>query len=220
MIVLSTAAFIVTIFDKSGDGAHHCGRLWARGILGLAGIRVKISGIEHLDLNKPQILATNHQGTFDIFVLLAVLPVQFRWVVKKELFRIPFMGMAMRQAGYIPIDREHSRQALRDLKEAGTHLKTGRSVVIFPEGTRTRTGKLGRFKRGIMLLATFSENPVVPVSIKGTFSIMKKGGFLICPGPVWVVVHPQIPVSGLSGKEQKELSEQVRQIIAKDLEKS
>ncbi len=218
MVVLSIAAVIVTLFDKSGDGAHKCARLWGSGIMAIAGIRLEISGTEHLDQNHPQILATNHQGTFDIFALLATLPIQFRWVVKKQLYRIPFLGMAMRGAGYIPIDRENSRQALKDLKKAGTKLKTGRSVVIFPEGTRTLTGELGPFKRGGMLLATYSGNPVVPISISGTFTIMKKGSFLIYPNTVRIVVHPPITISGLKGKEQKELSEQVRQIIADGLQ--
>lgn len=217
MVVLSIAAVVVTLFDKSGNGAHKCARLWAGGILKIAGIRIEISGVEHLDRDHPQILASNHQGTFDIFVLLATLPIQFRWVVKKQLYRIPFLGMAMKGAGYIPIDRDNSRQALKDLKNAGAKLKTGCSVVIFPEGTRSLTGELGPFKRGSMLLATYSGNPVVPVSISGTFTILKKGSFLIYPHQVRVVVHSPIKVSALNGKEQKELSELVRLIIAEDL---
>jgi 1-acyl-sn-glycerol-3-phosphate acyltransferase len=151
MVVLSIISLIVAIFDKSGDGSHICARLWGRGILAVAGIKVEIKGAEHLDPVRPQVLATNHQGTFDIFVFLTNFPVQFRWVAKKSLFKIPFMGMAMRRAGYISIDRENSRQALKDLKEAGEKLKTGRSVVIFHEGTRSKTGKVGPFKRGSLL---------------------------------------------------------------------
>lgn len=218
MIFFSISAVIVTLFDKSGNSAHICARLWAKGILLLSGIKLDIKGLEYLDQNHPQILASNHVGTFDFFVYLAYLPIQFRWVVKKELFRVPFMGLAMRQAGYIPIDREHTRQALKDLKKAASHLKIGNSVVIFPEGTRSKTGELGPFRRGSLLLATLSGNPIVPISIKGTFSILKKRSFLIYPGPIRVTIHSPIPVSKLSGKEQKELTQKVRQIIASDLE--
>ena len=217
MIVASFAAFIVTIFDKSGDSAHICAKLWCMGIIKLSGIKIDVSGIEHLDSKNPQVLVTNHQGTFDIFALVSTLPVQFRWVVKKELFKIPFFGLAMRKAGYISIDRENSRQALKDLRNASTKLKTGRSIAIFPEGTRTNNGELGVFKRGSLFLATFSGNPIVPISINGSFQILKKGGFIIYPNPVRIIIHPPIQVADLSGKEQKELAEKVRAIIAEDL---
>ncbi len=220
LAVLSIAAFVVSLFDKSGNGAHICGRLWGKGILALAGIQVELKGVRHLDLNHPQVLASNHQGAFDVFALSAYLPLQFRWVVKKELFEYPFLGMAMRKAGYISIDRENSRRALKSLKDARDRFKTGCSVVVFPEGTRSLTGQVGPFKRGSLLLATSIGIPVVPVSIKGTFSILRKGSFLIHPTQVQVVIHPPIPTSGLSPKEQKALTEEIRRIIIKDLESS
>ena len=136
-------------------------RWWSRTIARCSGVEVRVEGLENLEGDRPYIFAGNHQSQFDIFALDGFLMVDFRWMAKKELFRIPIVGAAMRLAGSIPIDRSHGRKAMKSLAEAATRIASGTSVVIFPEGTRTSDGRLQPFKSGAMYLAIKSGVDIV-----------------------------------------------------------
>ena len=125
-------------------------------------------------MEKPQIFMANHQSDFDILIVLAHIPGQFRWIAKKELFKIPIFGKAMRNAGYIEIDRQNHEKALKSLDEAAQKIREGKSVVTFPEGTRSRDGKIRPFKQGMFHLAIRAGVPIVPISIIGAREIMPK----------------------------------------------
>lgn len=201
-----TVAFFLSIlasvaFDSTGSYAHSLGRLWSRTLLFLAGVRVSVTGVENLPKGRPFILASNHQGAFDIPALQGYLPVQFRWIAKKSLFSIPVIGWSMRLSGYIAVERERAAKALRSIEEASKKIRGGTSVLIFPEGTRSTKDELLPFKRGSFLLAIKSGAPIVPVSIRGTREIMKKGGFLIKPATVTIVLGKPIPTEGLREAE-------------------
>ena len=170
-IMLSLLSFLSFPFRKKGDLIHLYARLWAKSILWASGVKVEVKGVENLPQG-PVIFMSNHQSAYDIFVLLAHLPVQFRWFAKKSLFQIPFMGWAMGLAGYIPVERDQRSGTLRSFKEAFKRLQEGKSLLIFPEGTRSQDGTLKPFKKGGFLLALKTCLPIVPISIKGTYEIM------------------------------------------------
>jgi len=210
--------FIIVIislaFDRSGNSIHSIGALWSRILLFLSGVTVEIKGAENLFQDSPQILASNHRGAFDILALQGFIPIQFRWVAKKSLFKIPIIGWSMSLAGYVSIDREKAGSAYKSIERAAEKVKKGASVLIFPEGTRSSAGSLLPFKRGGFLLAIKSGVPIVPVSIRGTENLMKKESILIRPGAVKVVIGKPIPVSGA---DEKLLMEMVRKAIEEGL---
>lgn len=179
---------------------------WARSICAFSGVSVSVSGTENLDPQKPYIFAANHQSQFDIFALQGFLGVDFRWLAKKELFQVPIWGPAMRRAGYIPVDRSHGRQALKSLDEAAQKIAAGTSVIIFPEGTRTRDGKMQDFKAGAMILAIKSGVEIVPVAIQGTYDILPKGKLLMNPGNVSIRAGKPIATKDYTTKDKHKLA--------------
>ena len=201
-------------FDRSGKVVHHIVGFWARILLALSGVTVEIEGVDRLP-EGPVILASNHQGAYDILVLQSCLPLQFRWIAKKSLFSIPIVGWSMTLAGYISVDRGRASLAYRSIERAAEKVKRERvSVVIFPEGTRGTTGSLLPFKRGAFLLALKSGVPVVPVSIKGTLDILKRGSILIRPATVKIVIGTPIESVGM---KEGALSERVREAVEQGL---
>ncbi len=188
---------------------HRVGALWSRTALLLSGVRVKVSGIENIP-EGTFILAANHSGAFDIPVLQACVPRQFRWVAKRSLFNIPVFGWAMTFAGYIPIDRGNPKAMVRSIDRGAEKIKAGTSVVIFPEGTRNPYKELLPFKKGAFLLAIRSRAPVVPVSITGTRDIMTRGSMVIRPAEVCVLIGDPIDSTGL---DEEALMKLVRESI-------
>ena len=215
-LVLFMVVLISFIFDRSGHTVHSISALWSRMVLLLAGVNVDVRGLENLPSGGPVILASNHQGIFDIPALLGYLPLQFRWVAKQSLFKIPIIGWTMRLAGYIGIDREHAGKAYRSIEEAAERIKQGTSVLIFPEGTRNPGDRLLPFKRGGFWLAARSEVPIVPIAIKGTRDIMKKGTLLIQPSSVKVSIGSPIQTRGV---EDRELRVRTKEAIERELKR-
>lgn len=213
-IFIFILVIISLAFDRSGNSIHSIGALWSRILLFLSGVTVEIKGAENLLQDRPQILASNHRGAFDILALQGFIPIQFRWVAKKSLFKIPIIGWSMSLVGYVSIDREKAGSAYKSIERAAEKVKNGTSVLIFPEGTRSAAGSLLPFKRGGFLLATKSGVPIVPVSIRGTENLMKKESILIRPGAVKVVIGKPIPVSDV---DEKLLMEMVRKAIEEGL---
>jgi len=201
------------------DLFHSYSRLWGRAALLLAGVRLEVEGLEHLPRQGPVILMANHQSSFDIFALQWALPIQFRFLAKTELFRIPVVGMAMRRIGHIPVDRGDSRKAMHSLREAGRRIASGTSAVIFPEGTRSSDGFLLPFKKGGFLLALQARVPLVPVAIDGSYRIMPKGTRCICGGRIRMRLFAPIETVGMDRRRSEELMEQVRSRIASAIDK-
>jgi 1-acyl-sn-glycerol-3-phosphate acyltransferase len=158
------SSILASFLDKTGNIAHRVARIWAASILRVSGIRVKLNGLKNIDPSKSYIYMANHQSNFDIPVLLAHLPVQFRWLAKAELFKIPLFGLAMKRVGYISIDRSDFRSAVKSLKKAAETIRKGTSVVIFPEGTRSLDGKIHDFKKGGFIMAIDSRFPLFLLS--------------------------------------------------------
>ena len=222
--VISTAFFsvmaiIASLLDKKGELPHLVARVWGRTILFGARIKVTVKNPANLDPNRSYIYMSNHQSNFDIPVLLAYLPVQFRWLAKVELFRIPIFGFAMQRAGYISIDRSNRKSAILSLRRAAEIIRGGVSVLIFPEGTRSLDGNIRPFKSGGFILAIDSGVPIVPVIIHGTWPIMSKDRLRIRPGNVVLEIEKPVETSPYSRSDKAELMEKVRQIITESHEK-
>ena len=181
----------------------------------VAGIRVKVSGLEGLDPSRTYIFMSNHVSNLDPPILVPLIPRRTSVLVKKELFRIPIFGHAMRLGSLVPVDRSNREAAIASLKAAGKVLGREINLTIFVEGTRSRDGRLLPFKKGPFHLALESGVPVVPVTMVGTFEAMPKGSFAIRPRPVEVVFHPPIDPETVGDREQ--LMEAVREQIESSL---
>lgn len=188
-------------------------RFWARALIYGAGCPVSVEGVENLEPGAPYIFASNHASALDIPALLAVLPNNFRWIAKKELFGIPLFGQSLKAAGYIAIDRGDNRKAMQSILTAVERIKAGASVVIFPEGTRSEDGNLLPFKAGGFMLALRSGRPVVPVAVLGSNHALKPKRLLLNPGPVRVVLGRPIPSQGRGTSDREALAEEVRQAM-------
>jgi 1-acyl-sn-glycerol-3-phosphate acyltransferase len=216
-IGLSTLAFITFPFDRNGNIVHHFARWWANMQLLVSGVRVKVKGLEHLGKKTPYIYMCNHQGSYDIFVLLSCLPVQFRWIAKKELFAIPILGWAMGAANYISIDRSGKRKALESIERAAGKIKGGVSVVIFPEGTRSRDGSIQPFKRGGFTLALKSGVPIIPITINGSRDVMPRHSMRVHPGEIRITIDRAIETTHHPLRERNVLMEKVRETLERNL---
>jgi 1-acyl-sn-glycerol-3-phosphate acyltransferase len=190
---------------------------WANLNLWAAGVKVAVSGAENIDGPGPYIFASNHQGWFDIFTTLGKIPVRFNWLAKEELFKIPILGLAMRKAGYIPIDRKDRRKALISMNRAAELIRQGTSVFIFPEGTRSADGVIGDFKKGGFVLAVKSHQPIVPVSISGSYRILPKRSWTIHPGEIRLAISKPVCTAGSDNRSRDLLMEQVREAIRANL---
>lgn len=217
--LFAISASIFTLFDASGRSYAVHARLWARVALALNNTRVELRGEEHLP-GGPCILMSNHQSSFDILALIAAVPRRTYWIAKKELFDIPVFGPSMRRGGYIPLDRSDGRKALKSMENAAAIIREGRSVIMFPEGTRTRDGQLLPFKRGGFMLAVRAGVPVIPVTINGSGKVNPGGLIRLYAGGISLTLHPQvcIPVGMKKSEAEEWLMEKVRETIASGLE--
>ncbi|NLI82536.1 MAG: 1-acyl-sn-glycerol-3-phosphate acyltransferase [Deltaproteobacteria bacterium] len=217
-IFLGTACILCAVVTRKEKWCHGFGRLWGAINLWAAGVRVSVKGLDHVDARGSYIFAANHQGLFDILAVLAKLPIQFSWLAKEELFRLPVFGRAMRVSGYIPIDRSDHRKALESMNRAADRVRGGTSVVIFPEGTRSLDGVLQEFKKGGFMLAIKSQCPVVPMSISGSYRILpKRSKWLNTPGCIAITFGSPISTEGLTVKDRDRLLQEVREAVRANL---
>ncbi len=187
-------------------------RLSARNLARACGVHVRVHGREHLAGPGPYIFAPNHQSHFDIAAMLGYLPGQNRFVAKKELFAEPVLGTVLRTLGMVPVDRRDPADAIARLNRAAS---AGASLIIFPEGTRSRDGSLLPFKKGAFMAAIHLQLPVVPVVCRGTRAVMPAGGYLsIVPGEVDLFIEEPISTTGLGYEDRDALLERVRAVIA------
>jgi len=216
---MSTCAYLFPLISPGENKVHKIANLWARMVLWLTSVRVEVVGRDNVLMDKPQIFMANHQSDFDILIVLAHIPGQFRWIAKKELFKIPIFGKAMRNAGYIEIDRQNHEKAMQSLDEAAQKIREGKSVVTFPEGTRSKDGTVRPFKQGMFHLAIKAGVPIVPISIIGAHAIMPKRSLAIRPGKITMVIGEPLDVSPYTIETRGELIERVRSVIIRNLER-
>ena len=215
-VVLGTMSLGSSLFERSGYFAHWCARTWSRLILRTSGVRVDTRGLERLELGRTYVFVANHQSIYDIPILFWSLPYQLRIIAKESLGHIPFLGWHLRRTGHMLVDRR--RPDTKIFGWASRLMSNGLSLIVFPEGTRSRDGRVARFKGGSFYLALEAGLPVVPLSLVGSRHVMPKGRVTTYPGDVQLIVHEPIDTRGLARSDAKEFGERVRRIIAPDAE--
>lgn len=213
-MIIGTLILIATLFEPQGTLGRKLGRVWAQLLLGILGIPIIVEGREYLAPGQTYVFAANHRSQFDIFVLLVTLPGDFGWVAKKSLFQIPLFGQAMSRLGNVSIDRQNLPEAIKSLNHAADLVQKGRSLIIFPEGTRATSRELLPFKKGVFIMASRAGQPIVPVAISGTMAIQPRGSLQVRPGPVKVVISPPIDPRKFQGRPKEELMAAVHRAIS------
>jgi 1-acyl-sn-glycerol-3-phosphate acyltransferase len=215
----ATVSIFASLFSRSGRLQHFCMRRWSKDNLWLSRARVEIEGLENIDCARPQIFTANHSGLHDILSLSANLPIQFRWVAKKSLFSVPFMGWHMRRSGYISIDRDNPREAAKSIIEAAKTIQGGVNAIAFPEGTRSRTGALGSFHSGAFAIALRTGVPLVPISLEGSYRVIMPKTLQVNPGMIIrIKIDKPIDLSSYAKSDKHRLMEEVHLIMSRNLE--
>jgi len=214
-VVLSSLSVLTTFFDASGRVAARIAVIWARTLLRVSGVHVTVEGLERIVPGGVYVFASNHASYMDTPVVLGNAPVQFRFLAKKGLFSIPFLGTHLQRAGHIPVFRGNARQNLKTLGMAAETVQSrGVSLLIFPEGGRSRDGTLGLFSEGAAYIAIKAGVPLVPMTLIGTRAVLPFGSGLPCPGRVRMIVGQPIPTADLTMKCREQITARVREEIA------
>jgi 1-acyl-sn-glycerol-3-phosphate acyltransferase len=213
-IVFGLPAIVAAFIPPRGEWFLHFARGWSRTILFFSGVRVQVLHSERLSSEYGRVIVSNHESYADILVLLANVPLSVRLLAKRSIFRVPVLGWSIRAAGFVPVDRGMRSRGAATVDAALRLLKNGRSIVVFPEETRTRDGELSPFKPGAALLALRSGFPLLPVAIAGTRRVLPRGTLDMTPGRVALAIGAPISVSGRSARDREEVTQQARQSIA------
>ena len=189
---------------------------WARRVARAAKIDVTLEGVEHLSTDRPAVLVANHQSWMDVIALLGFLPVDTRFVIKKELEKVPVFGACFKTCGHVSVDRRDRQAAIESLQKAGKVMREEKpTIIMFAEGTRSPTGELKPFKKGPFVLAIETGVPVVPTAIVGSREVMGKHSLRVRPGPIRVRIGAPIPVDGLSNDDRDALTESAHDAVAR-----
>ncbi len=212
-MVLGTLSVLSSLVDARGYFAHGCARTWSRLILWTTGVGVQVEGLNRLEPGRSYVFVSNHQSIYDIPILFWSLPFQLRIIAKASLGNFPFLGWHLRRTGHMLVDRRRPDRN-RVFRWATRMVADGLSLIVFPEGTRSRDGRVAAFKGGSFLLALQAGLPVVPLSVIGSRHVMLKGRLATYPGQVTLVVHNPIDTTGLSASDPRAFAERVRGVIA------
>ncbi len=219
LVVLSTIfwgslSLATSFFDSTGRMQMECSRRWARQLLRIGGVRMTVDGIEKIRPGASYVFAANHLSYYDTPAILANIPVQFRFLAKRGLFQIPFLGTHLARAGHIPIPHENPREAIKAMTLAAQTIRTkGISMLIFPEGGRSPDGVLQPFKEGVTYIGIKSGAPIVPIALIGSREILPFGSARIQPGPVTLRIGDPIDTTQMSVRERAEVTERIREEI-------
>jgi 1-acyl-sn-glycerol-3-phosphate acyltransferase len=216
-VLVALSTIILSPLLPNSNISYFPARWWGRVICWILFIRVRVMGLDKINLNESYIVAANHQSIFDIFAIYGWLPNIFKWIMKAELRRIPLVGKACESAGHIFIDRTNPLSAKLSLEKAERQLINGVSVVIFPEGTRTKTGEMNKFKKGAFRIAADLSLPILPVTIRGSFERLRRNTFVVHPGIIEMIFHEPIDVRAYLPDNTADLMQHTWQVIHDDL---
>ncbi len=213
----ATLALVLSLFTSARTASLLSGVGWARVMAWVTPMRVEVEGRENIDPHQSYVLVSNHQSQYDIFVLYGWLGVDFKWVMKQELRKVPGIGVACERLGHIFIDRSNHAVAVATLEAAKEKIVDGTSVIFFPEGTRSLDGHLLRFKRGAFRMALDLGLPILPLTVAGTRDVLPAGTSDLMPGSARLIIHEPISIEGVTVEDCQELSDRVREVIASSL---
>lgn len=222
-VVITILATFSTIIGCSLGGerifSYYPGMIWSRAALILSGCRIKIAGKENIRKGANYVVVANHQGAFDIFMMYGYLGISFRWVMKAGIRKIPFVGIACKYAGFIFVDEHNPNSIHRTMEAAEKVLASKSSIFIFPEGSRTKNGKMGRFKKGAFVMADDLDVPILPVTIDGSYDVLRIGSIIPHPRKLYLTIHPELKVSEFGEKPVSYIkaSEEAKQRITSSL---
>lgn len=218
LIVLGIPCLLVDLFDRKGLFQGWISRIWARIVLWSGNVKVEVEGTENLLKCQPAVILMNHESALDILVAIAGIPVQYRYLAKKQLFPIPFFGWLLTLGGHISVDRENPEKAIKTVNEnVGKIFKKNLSVLLYPEGTRSSDGKIGLFKKGGFKLAERFDLPIIPVILLGSRYCVAKRKLSIKPGIVKLIICKPVKISEFAHLE--DCINSVRDLMVKNKEK-
>ncbi len=215
-MIIATMTIIASSLGGQRYWGYHLPRLWAKLFCLLTFVKIEVKGRENISEKQSYVFVANHQGAYDIFAIYGYLNHNFRWMMKKSLERIPFVGKCCKVTGHIFVDNSSPKAIMETMGAAEKQLAGGMSVVVFPEGSRTPDGKMKRFKRGAYTLATEFNLPVVPITIDGAYDVMSRHDILPHWGKIKVTIHKPIKASA-EGHNLQQLMEESREAIASAL---
>jgi 1-acyl-sn-glycerol-3-phosphate acyltransferase len=218
IIVMGTISLLLWPFDRTGALQHGCARWWCRMVAVTIGARLRVHGSEHVEPGRSYVYVANHSSLIDTPALFACLPYPFKIMAKRGLFHIPFLGWHLWTSGNFPIDRGDARKTASSLRSVVAGLRAGKSLAVFPEGTRTPDGQLQEFKHGAFKIAVRAGVPVVPVAIRGTFALLPKTTLAPWPGRVDVFIGAPIATSSLDEGGIAGLAARTKQAIQSQLD--
>ena len=210
--LVAILSILIYPIDYKNKVSNPLMRIWTSIALFIYGIKVNVYGKENVNASKGKIYISNHASYLDIFVQLAKLPDNVRMIYKREINKVPILGWAMMSVGFVALDRDKIRNAMKSLDKAAERVRKGLSVVIYPEGTRTKDGSIGEFKRGMFFLADKAQADIVPISLSGTFELMPIGSTGVKPGVVNMVIGKP-----LKYRKDKELLNEIRNIVIENI---
>lgn len=196
---------------RNAEWLHKIQQFWSRSFFYLLFVKVNVSGTENIRQGQSYVFVSNHQSMADVFLIYGWLPVIFKWIMKKELRKVPFVGSACAAAGHIFLERGRTGSALSSIKQAEATLHDGVCVVIFPEGTRTKNGQVGRFKRGAFSIAQDLNLPIIPITLQGCYELMPRYCFFATHCSVSMHIGKEVNLSDFESQEQA--IESIRQIV-------
>jgi 1-acyl-sn-glycerol-3-phosphate acyltransferase len=204
---------LLTYLTKNENCLYKPISWFVRAGLTLVGVKVDVKGLEHLDPRQAYIFTPNHQSFIEVPLFVTYLGRNPGYLAKKEVFRYPVFGPGIRMMGVIPVDRSNSPAAVESAKQATRNIRRGKSYMVYPEGTRSKDGKMLPFKKGAFMMAIEAGVPIVPVTVSGATKIMAKGEFKLFPSTVHITLHEPISTSSYSKGNAVELMERTRQAI-------
>jgi 1-acyl-sn-glycerol-3-phosphate acyltransferase len=221
-IGVAVLAILIAWLTRSMRGFDWLGPIWGRCLLKVCGVRVDVEGLEHVDRKRSYVIISNHLSNSDVWATFASLPLNLRFVAKKELTRLPFFGRALAMSEHVIIDRANPEEAVARINaRVAAQGSAPFCIVFYAEGTRSPDGKLHAFKKGGVNLALRTGLPIIPLTISGTWKLLPKGAWLIRPGGrVKLVLAPPIETAGMSVERRDELNERVRNVVLSNFDAS